>query len=182
MSDSRDAARLRGLIEDHLRRYGSEASRVVDVFAKTHAMHPTDLQALVLILNAERRGEPATPGHLRQVLNLTSGAVTGTVDRLVRGGHVRRVPDAHDRRQVRLHQAAAGGAVGVEFFGPLGRRVGATMDDYDEHELELIEGFLADVAEAMAEHRRSLESPPTPTERSTGTHSRPPAEAAPQDR
>lgn len=158
MPDDERGGRLRGLVVDHLRRYGSEASRVVEVFAKTHAMHPTDLQALVVILNAERQGEPATPGQLRQELNLTSGAVTGTVDRLVRGGHVRRAPDDRDRRQVRLHHDAAGVELGQEFFGPLGRRVDATLDRYDERELELIEGFLADVAEAMAEHRRSLES------------------------
>ena len=161
MTDSATTQRLRSLITDHLRRYGAEASRVVDVFAKTHAMHPTDLQALVLILNAERQGEAATPGSLRQVLNLTSGAVTGAVDRLVRAGHVRREPDAHDRRQVRLHHDATGPEIGREFFGPLGRRVEAAMAGYDERELELIERFMASVAEAMAEHRRSLEEPQT---------------------
>ena len=160
MTDGEDVRGLRALITDHLRRYGAEASRVVDVFAKTHAMHPTDLQALVLILNAERQGEPATPGTLRQVLNLTSGAVTGAVDRLVRAGHVRREPDAHDRRQVRLHQAEAGQELGNEFFGPLGRRVEATMAGYDARELALIEQFMRSMAEAMAEHRRSLEAGP----------------------
>ena len=157
MTDTARGDRLRALITDHLRRYGAEASRVVDVFAKTHGMHPTDLQALVLILNSERQGEAATPGTLRQVLNLTSGAVTGAVDRLVRAGHVRREPDAHDRRQVRLHRDEAGQELGREFFGPLGARVDASMARYDDEQLELIEDFLATVAEAMAEHRRSLE-------------------------
>ena len=161
MTDTTRRDRLLALITDHLRRYGAEASRVVDVFAKTHGMHPTDLQALVLILNSERQGQAATPGTLRQVLNLTSGAVTGAVDRLVRAGHVRREPDAHDRRQVRLHQDDAGRELGQEFFGPLGARVGASMDRYDEDQLELIEDFMATMAEAMAEHRRSLEGGPS---------------------
>lgn len=159
VADDARMATLRDRITDHLRRYGAEASRVVDVFAKTHAMHPTDLQALVVILNAERQGEPATPGLLRSVLNVTSGAVTGTVDRLVRAGHVRREPDARDRRQVRLHHDATGPQIGQEFFGPLGDRVHATMAGYDERELELIEHFLGSVAEAMADHRRALENP-----------------------
>ena len=149
MTDGEDVRGLRALITDHLRRYGAEASRVVDVFAKTHAMHPTDLQALVLILNAERQGEPATPGTLRQVLNLTSGAVTGAVDRLVRAGHVRREPDAHDRRQVRLHQAEAGQELGNEFFGPLGRRVEATMAGYDARELALIEQWFDTIGDRL---------------------------------
>lgn len=159
MGDDKRMATLRERITDHLRRYGAEATRVTEVFAKTHDMHPTDLQALVLILNAERQGEPATPGLLRSVLNVTSGAVTGTIDRLVRAGHVRREPDVHDRRQVRLHHDATGPEIGREFFGPLGERVHATMAGYDERELELIERFLGSVAEAMADHRRALEQP-----------------------
>jgi DNA-binding MarR family transcriptional regulator len=151
---------LRDRITDHLRRYGTEASRVVDTFAKTHAMHPTDLQALVLILNAERQGAPATPGQLRQMLDLTSGAVTGAVDRLVRAGHVRREADPEDRRQVRLYHASEGRQLGQEFFGPLGQRVEATMSGYDEQQLQLIEHFLEAVAEAMVEHRRSLQDQP----------------------
>lgn len=160
MTDPARLADLRALITDHLRRYGSEASRVVDVFAKTHAMHPTDLQALVLILASERQGQAATPGTLRQLLNLTSGAVTGTVDRLVRAGHVRREPDAHDRRQIRLHQDRGGLELGREFFGPLAARVEGSMAGYDEEQLELIEGFIKAMAEAMAAHRHSLEPPP----------------------
>ena len=182
MADTERAQRLQARITDHLRRYGAEASRVVDVFAKTHAMHPTDLQALVLILNSERQGEAATPGTLRQRLNLTSGAVTGAVDRLVRAGHVRREPDGRDRRQVRLHHDAAGAEVGREFFGPLGRRVGATMARYDEHELALIEGFLADATEAMAEHRRSLETPPGTAARPSPAPAEPAAEESAPDR
>ncbi len=145
-------------IVGQLRRYGGDASRVVDVFAKLHAMHPTDLQALVVILEAERQGAPATPGVLRQQLNLTSGAVTGTVDRLVRGGHVRREPDPYDRRQIRLYEADDGAALGQEFFGPLGERVTVAMSDYDEAQLVVIEEFITGVAEATAAHLRWLET------------------------
>jgi DNA-binding MarR family transcriptional regulator len=159
MANSTRRDRLRELVVDHLRRYGAESSRVTEVFAKTHGMHPTDLQALVLILNAERQGEAATPGMLRQMLNLTSGAVTGAVDRLVREGHVRREPDAHDRRQVRLHQDHTGQQLGREFFGPLGLRVDQAMQRYDEQQLELIEDFMRTMAEAIAQHRRDLEEP-----------------------
>lgn len=157
MDDTTEVRERRRRITDQLRRYGADASRVVDVFAKLHTMHPTDLQALVVILDAERQGIPATPGVLRQQLNLTSGAVTGTVDRLVRNGHVRREPDPHDRRQVRLHQASAGAVLGQDFFGPLGQRVAAAMAGYGEPELAVIEEFMTAMADATAEHLRWLE-------------------------
>ena len=53
-------AELRERIEDHLRRYGAETSRLIDQFAKLPAMHPTDFQALTAIVNAQRQGTPAT--------------------------------------------------------------------------------------------------------------------------
>ena len=63
---------------------------MVDIFARRNRMPPHDVHGLALIINAERQGTPATPGDLQRALTLTSGAVTGLVDRLVRAGHVRR--------------------------------------------------------------------------------------------
>lgn len=151
---------LRQRIEDHLRRYGSEAGRVIEVFAKTHSMHHTDLRALVVIMNAERRGAPATPKDLRRELDLTSGAVTGTVDRLVQAGHVSREPDPHDRRQVRLRRAAPGQSLAREFFAPLGQMSDVVMDRFDVDELRVIEKFMAAMAEAMARHRVDIHDSP----------------------
>lgn len=150
---------LRARIEDHLRRYGAESTRVIDVFAKRHAMHPTDFQALVLILNAQRQGEPATPKLLRRELSLTSGAVTGTVDRLVATGHVTRVPDPHDRRQTRLHWAGPAQGLATEFFRPLGVRMETIVGRFDDGQLAVIEEFMAATADALAAHRARLEQP-----------------------
>jgi DNA-binding MarR family transcriptional regulator len=151
-------AELRERIEDHLRRYGAESSRLIDQFAKLHAMHPTDFQALVVILNAQRQGAPATPGTVGRVLGLTSGAVTGTIDRLVAAGHVTRRPDEHDRRQTRLHWQGPARALAYEFFRPLAERTEPLMARYGADELRTIEGFMAGMAEAMADYRAELES------------------------
>jgi DNA-binding MarR family transcriptional regulator len=153
-----EIAELRQRIEDHLRRYGAESSRLIDRFAKIHAMHPTDFQALVVIVNAQRQGTPATPGTLGRVLGITSGAVTGTIDRLVAAGHVTRTPDEHDRRQTRLHWQGPAMALAYEFFGPLAKRTEPLMARYDATELRTIEGFMADMEEAMASYRADLES------------------------
>jgi DNA-binding MarR family transcriptional regulator len=152
------ATDLRARIEDHLRRYGAESSRLIDIFAKTHAMHPTDFQALVLIMNAQRQGTPATPGTLGRALSLTSGAVTGTIDRLAAAGHVTRAPDERDRRQTRLHWQGPGLELAAEFFGPLAARTEPIMAGLTVAELAVIEHFMAGMAEAIAAHRESLEA------------------------
>src|SRR3954467_7428888 len=71
-------------------------------FAGLHALHPTDLRALIHLLDAARSDSTATPGWLGDQLGLNSAAVTALIDRLERVGHVRRVRDTHDRRRVLL--------------------------------------------------------------------------------
>src|SRR6476620_3955370 len=43
-----------------------------------------------------------TAGELAELSGLTTGAITGVVDRLEKGGFVRRVNDPNDRRRVML--------------------------------------------------------------------------------
>jgi hypothetical protein len=60
------------------------------------SLAPTDLICMCLLqLNG-----PATPGWLAEKTGLTTGAVTGMIDRLERAGYVRRQPDPTDRRRV----------------------------------------------------------------------------------
>ncbi len=68
----------------------------------------TEMKALDILV----REGAQTAGQLAVALNLTSGAVTGVVDRLQRRGMARRSPDPSDRRRVVVeadHQALAGG-------------------------------------------------------------------------
>jgi DNA-binding MarR family transcriptional regulator len=56
----------------------------------------TDLDCLALLYDLG----PATPGQLADSLSLTTGAVTGVVDRLVAAGFVVREDDPADRRRI----------------------------------------------------------------------------------
>src|ERR671916_44684 len=47
---------------------------------------------------------PLTPGRLAELTGLTTGTVTGVIDRLERAGYVRRERDAGDRRKVPVTQ------------------------------------------------------------------------------
>lgn len=61
-----------------------------------------DLRALQLVVASERRGVPISPHELGAELNVSSGAMTKLVDRLIRSDHLSRAPHPHDRRSVRL--------------------------------------------------------------------------------
>jgi len=139
-----------------LRRYGVEAGRLGHHFAGLHGLHQTDLQALILIMDSERSGTPATPGDLRRHLGLTSGAVTAALDRLEHLGHVRRERDTTDRRRVHVYYGEAARAVAGEFFGGLGRRGDAVMAGYTDDELRVVQRFLAEMTIAVVAHGRDV--------------------------
>jgi DNA-binding MarR family transcriptional regulator len=119
-------------------------------FAQDNGLHPTDLRAIINLLDAERAGQPATPGWLGESLRLNSASVTALVDRLERLGHVRRERDPGDRRRVLLTVTPEAKAVGWAFFGPLMARLLDTLRGYREDELAVIHRFLTDTAAVVA--------------------------------
>ncbi|WP_432522625.1 MarR family winged helix-turn-helix transcriptional regulator [Kineococcus sp. SYSU DK006] len=157
----RDTPRARAEAElvDELQRLTVESERVAHAFAGRHGLHPTDLQALLEVMRSEVAGEPLTAGELAVSLGITTGAVTGVVDRLERHGHLRRDRGGSDRRKVFLRYAEPGMAVARDFFGPLGRRSDEVMRGYGDEELVLVRRFLAQMADALAAHHDELRSP-----------------------
>lgn len=65
--------------------------------AERMGLSGTDHKALDLASRAEG---PLTAGRIAQLTGLSTGAVTGVIDRLERAGFVRRVRDTQDRRKV----------------------------------------------------------------------------------
>jgi DNA-binding MarR family transcriptional regulator len=144
-------------------------------FAALHRLHPTDLRALIHLLDADRAGITATPGWLGAQLGINSASVTALVDRLERRGHIRRVRDTADRRRVLLSVEDDAVALGWSFFGrPISRMV-AAMSSYDEAELAVVQRFLTEMGAVVAEERR-LVSPP---DQADGGGRRRPAAGAP---
>jgi DNA-binding MarR family transcriptional regulator len=121
-------------------------------FAEGNGLHPTDLRAIIGLLDAERAGIPATPGWLGENLRLNSASVTALVDRLERLGHVRRERDAADRRRVLLSVTPHAKELGWAFFGPLMTRMLEAMRGYRDDELALVQRFLGDMGAVVAAH------------------------------
>ena len=111
-----------------------------------HGLNSTDLAALCLLVIHG----PTPAGRLARLTGLTTGAITGVIDRLENSGFVRREPDPADRRRVIV--VADAGRVERELFPrfsslqPL-----ATREFYDRYtvaELALIGDFFARLANA----------------------------------
>ncbi|WP_243793453.1 MarR family winged helix-turn-helix transcriptional regulator [Saccharopolyspora gloriosae] len=132
-----------------LHQQGVEGERISQAFAARHGMHPTDMRALILIMDAERRGAPATPRVLRQDLVLTSGAITAIVDRLESKRHVRRSREGTDRRQVHLRPTESARSVAAEYFGALADRGREVLAEFDPAEITVIHRFLRQMHLAM---------------------------------
>jgi hypothetical protein len=79
---------------------GAQSASLTGLFqqraAASYGLGVSDMKALDLLM----RNGPQTAGQLGAALNLTSGAVTGIADRLIKRGFARREADAADRRRV----------------------------------------------------------------------------------
>lgn len=119
-------------------------------FAARNGLHPTDVRALIALLDAARAGRPATPGLLATELGLNSASVTALVDRLERLGHVRRERDPADRRRVLLVVSEQAVELGRTWFGPLIDAMLAATRSFSAAELAAVRRFLELVKDASA--------------------------------
>lgn len=122
-------------------------------FAARHGLHPTDVRALIHLLDAARAGTRATPGWLGEQLRLNSSGTTALVDRLERLGWVRRSRDTADRRRVLLEVEEEAARLGWAFFGPVIGEVVAAAEGFEAGELETVRRFLASVLESTRRAR-----------------------------
>lgn len=160
---------LVGEIAADLRRYSVDAQHIGHAFANLHGLNATDLTALIAVMEAERVGEPITPGRLGEHLNLSSGSVTALLDRLERAGHIRRDRDSTDRRKVLLRYADQGAELAMQFFRPLGDRTNGVMAGFTEEELTVVQRFMAAMVASMREHRDAVRAArPEPPRRPAG--------------
>jgi DNA-binding MarR family transcriptional regulator len=151
-----DAAAARAELVRLLQRHAVEAVRLGRTFAERHGLHVTDWTALLAVLQGERAGTPLTPGELGVRLGMSSGATTAVLDRLERGGHVRRVRDERDRRRLTLHRADNAPALIAAFFDPLEAAMDAIVLGYTTLELSVVQRFLAEAVGQVSDHRRRL--------------------------
>ena len=152
--DPRDRDALEAAFDREARRMGSMATLHNHAIAEALHLHLTDQECLDLLDWAE----PLTAGEIAAHLGLTSGAVTGLVDRLEAGGWVRRERDATDRRRVFVHLSPERGSEVWPLYQPMSETIDAYRSSLSDDELDVVVRFLEFANQMMADataHARS---------------------------
>ncbi|MEU1708493.1 MarR family transcriptional regulator [Streptomyces sp. NPDC005706] len=104
--------------------------------ARRLGLNVTDLTCFGFVLEAGE--ELLTAGDLAARAHVTTGAVTGILNRLERAGYVTRRPDPTDRRRVRVAPVPAAVTRVEAVYAGHYQRVTALFADYSPEELSVI--------------------------------------------
>ncbi len=126
-------------INDKLRETSTETIMFHQAVADTLGLHITDHKCLDLI----HRFGAMPAGRLAELTGLTTGAVTGIIDRLEKAGYVRRASDPKDRRRTIIEPVRNKKLERKleAIFMPLHDRMHKLLSSYSDGEL----AFLLDV-------------------------------------
>jgi DNA-binding MarR family transcriptional regulator len=145
-------ATLIGQLGDEVRANQRATAVVDDLAGELMGVNRTDGLCLD---HLEHRGQMSA-GELARATGLTTGAITGVVDRLERLGYARRVPDPADRRRVLVEPTQKARAAAWELFGPLAETVQPLLDRYSDEQLELLIEFHRLGREVQERHAEML--------------------------
>jgi DNA-binding MarR family transcriptional regulator len=102
-------------------------------------------------INALELMGPSTPGELARFTGLTTGGVTVMLDRLEKGGYLKREPNPSDRRSVLVHLNATKVKKMQALYGEINDRMAALLDETPERELHAVVKLLSKMNESRAE-------------------------------
>jgi DNA-binding MarR family transcriptional regulator len=126
---------------------GGRAARPGDgqAIARRVGVNAADLECLDLILMSG----PSTAGNIARRTGLTSGAVTGLIDRLEKLELVERTADPDDRRKVRVKVRQDKIEPIAALFSPMGKSTQALLAGYSREELKLLVDFAERAGDLM---------------------------------
>jgi DNA-binding MarR family transcriptional regulator len=99
---------------------------------------------------------PQTAGKLAELTSLTTGAVTGVIDRLENAGYVKRERDPHDRRRVIIAPVYGSEAKMGSLFVSLAESSNEMCSHYTDQELSVILRFIAESSQMMLQETEKL--------------------------
>ncbi|MBR1232258.1 MarR family transcriptional regulator [Bradyrhizobium sp. AUGA SZCCT0177] len=135
-----------------MRRSSAQGVIFGQTVANVAGISGSDLECLDF-LNLEGR---VTAGRLAEVTGLTTGAITGVVDRLEKAGFVRRERDAADRRKVFIATVPDNVAQIGRFYVPMQQAMHKLWSSYSEAELQLLLRFASESYKSVLEATEAL--------------------------
>ncbi|GAA2750258.1 MULTISPECIES: MarR family transcriptional regulator [Kitasatospora] len=112
-------------------------------------LNVTDLTCMGFVVEAALAGESLAAGDLAERANLTTGAVTGVLNRLEKAGYVRRRADPGDRRRVRVVMEDTAHARIMAVYGPFYERLALLFADYTPDEIAVLADWFTRARAAM---------------------------------
>jgi DNA-binding MarR family transcriptional regulator len=104
------------------------------------------------------RNGQMTAGQLAESSGLTTGAITGVVDRLEKAGWARRQPDPHDRRRVIIQALPQDSRTVAGLYDSYMQAISALLADYNDQELARILEFLSRYTEITSQEALKVQS------------------------
>ena len=142
-----------GELIGEFRTSGNHDDAFDNLAAQRLGVNETDLHCLNIIQNAGG----VTAGQLAKESGLTTGAVTGVIDRLERIGFARRVADPDDRRRVKLEVTPKFYSRAEKIWGPVAEDWSKALGrQFSTEELNLIISFLRRTNEITETHLERL--------------------------
>ena len=141
---------------DALSHAGRELSTVTILFhsalAEQFGLNATDWKCADILT----RLGPLTAGQLSELTGLTTGAITGVIDRLEQGGFARRERDPQDRRKVIIQPVLEREQEINDLFGDLLQGYDELLAAYSDQELAFILEYMIQSARVMREAAAKL--------------------------
>ena len=152
--DLREKSELVALLVNEIRETTTVTILFHQAIADRLGMNITDHKCAGILAGSG----PITAGELARRTGLTTGAITGVIDRLERAGFARRARDPSDRRKViiqpdpkRIERKI------VPLFDSMGRAVASLYERYTAQELSLILDFATRSRAVAEEETRKLQ-------------------------
>jgi len=151
---SRPKARVALLqeLEEAMRRTSAQGVLFGQTVANVAGISGSDLDCMDF-LNLEGR---MTAGRLAELTGLTTGAITGVIDRLEKAGFVRRERDEADRRKVFIMIVPENVAKIGRLYVPMQEAMHKVWSTYSDAELQLLLRFAKEGYKASLEAAEAL--------------------------
>lgn len=147
---AKGASPARAKLLERLEREMRQASGLGVMFSQAVASRlgitPAELESLDYLATNER----VSAGDLARITGLSTGAVTGMIDRLERAGFARRERDLADRRRIYVRLEPRATQAAARYYDSLQASMAAVLNRYSDAEIALLLDFFARSRAVMA--------------------------------